>query len=85
MHSGFSRCASRISRCVLPSIGFSLVSTPGGGGYGNPFERDPDLVANDVRLGYYSAEDAAGKFGVAFDPSGGIDRAATAAKRGNAP
>jgi N-methylhydantoinase B len=34
------------------------VRTPGGGGYGAPERRDPALVAEDVRLGRYDAEDA---------------------------
>lgn len=34
------------------------VRTPGGGGYGDPARRDPALVAEDVRLGRYSAEEA---------------------------
>ena len=39
------------------------VKTPGGGGYGDPSKRDRDLVAEDVRLGRYSAEAAARLFG----------------------
>jgi N-methylhydantoinase B len=35
------------------------VRTPGGGGYGPPEKRDPALVAEDVRLGRYSAAEAA--------------------------
>ena len=35
------------------------VRTPGGGGYGPAEARDPALVAEDVRLGRYSAEEAA--------------------------
>lgn len=35
------------------------VRTPGGGGYGPPARRDPALVAEDVRLGRYTAEAAA--------------------------
>jgi N-methylhydantoinase B len=35
------------------------VRTPGGGGYGPPARRDPALVAEDVRLGRYTAEEAA--------------------------
>jgi N-methylhydantoinase B len=35
------------------------VRTPGGGGYGPPAARDPALVAEDVRLGRYTAEAAA--------------------------
>ena len=40
------------------------VRTPGGGGYGNPALRDPKLVAEDVRLGRYTAEQALQVFGV---------------------
>lgn len=39
------------------------VRTPGGGGYGDPAARDPALVAEDLRLGRYSAEDAERLFG----------------------
>ena len=28
--------------------------TPGGGGYGDPFARDPALVRRDVSRGYYT-------------------------------
>ncbi|MFN7224503.1 MAG: hydantoinase B/oxoprolinase family protein [Paracoccaceae bacterium] len=34
------------------------VRTPGGGGFGDPAQRDPALIAEDVRLGRYSAERA---------------------------
>ncbi|AWN46021.1 methylhydantoinase [Methylobacterium terrae] len=34
------------------------VMTPGGGGYGAPGERDPALVARDLRRGYYRADEA---------------------------
>ena len=49
------------------------VSTPGGGGYGNAFERDPELVAKDVNLGYYTAEEIRERFGVALNPDGSTD------------
>jgi N-methylhydantoinase B len=39
------------------------VRTPGGGGYGNPAQRDPALVAEDVRLGRYSVAEAKALFG----------------------
>lgn len=39
------------------------VRTPGGGGYGDPARRDPALVAEDVRLGRYSAAEAKALFG----------------------
>ena len=34
------------------------LETPGGGGYGEAFERDPNLVADDARLGYVTADSA---------------------------
>ena len=39
------------------------VRTPGGGGYGDPARRDPAATAEDVRLGRYTAAEAAAKFG----------------------
>ncbi|MGB0410662.1 MAG: hydantoinase B/oxoprolinase family protein [Pikeienuella sp.] len=39
------------------------VKTPGGGGYGDPAEREQTLIDEDVRLGRYAAEDAARLFG----------------------
>ena len=43
------------------------VGTPGGGGYGAPDARDPKLVAEDVRLGRYSPEEASALFGTAAE------------------
>lgn len=39
------------------------VRTPGGGGYGDPALRDPASVAEDVRLGRYTAAEAEALFG----------------------
>ncbi|MBL4916524.1 hydantoinase B/oxoprolinase family protein [Szabonella alba] len=38
------------------------VRTPGGGGYGDPKDRNPALVAEDIRLGRYRPEQAAALF-----------------------
>jgi N-methylhydantoinase B len=40
------------------------VRTPGGGGYGDPFARDPQAVLQDVRLGRYTVDQARDLFGV---------------------
>lgn len=40
------------------------VGTPGGGGYGSAFERNPGLVLHDVRMGYYTSAQALELFGV---------------------
>jgi len=61
------------------------VKTPGGGGYGDPMRRDPALVAEDVRLGRYSAEQAREMFGVALTaPDLAIDEDATRQLRAGA-
>ena len=41
----------------------------GGGGYGNPFERDPQAVEKDVLDGYVSLEKAREYYGVVIDPA----------------
>jgi len=46
------------------------VSTPGGGGYGDPLKRSPESVARDVARGYYTREEAEQRFGVRFDAEG---------------
>ncbi|MFH1293657.1 MAG: hydantoinase B/oxoprolinase family protein [Pseudomonadota bacterium] len=45
-----------------------IIDVAGGGGYGNPFERDVELVENDVANGYVSVEKAKEDYGVVIDP-----------------
>ena len=40
---------------------------PGGGGYGDPYTRDPALVATDVRNGLVSRAAAADMYGVVLN------------------
>jgi N-methylhydantoinase B len=49
------------------------VNLPGGGGYGNAFERAPDLVLRDVIEGYVTPEEAAKSYGVAVRYIGNPD------------
>jgi N-methylhydantoinase B len=60
------------------------VETPGGGGFGHPYERDPVLVARDVARGYYTPEQATALFSVVLrgEPPA-LDLAATDALRRN--
>jgi N-methylhydantoinase B len=44
------------------------IATPGGGGYGNPLERDPEMVEADVMEGYVSLEKAKEDYQVVIDP-----------------
>ena len=57
------------------------VLTPGGGGYGDAFAREPALVARDVGRGYYTADQARALFGVVLTADGSVDAAATASLR----
>jgi N-methylhydantoinase B len=57
------------------------VSTPGGGGFGAPFERAAELVARDVRRGYFTRRDADTRFGVVLDDAHQVDNTATARRR----
>ena len=43
------------------------IDAPGGGGYGNPLEREPEMVASDVIEGYVSLESARVDYGVAIN------------------
>jgi N-methylhydantoinase B len=54
------------------------IDAAGGGGYGNPFMRDPQMVEDDVKEGYVSPERAREDYGVVIDPSTGkVDQKAT--------
>ena len=53
------------------------VSTPGGGGYENPFLRNPELVKHDVQRGYYTTQQVKENFGVVLNIKGEIDEKAT--------
>jgi len=59
------------SKCTIPlKQGDRLViRTPGGGGYGSPLERPPDLVLKDVVNGLVSLEAAEKHYGVVIDRS----------------
>jgi N-methylhydantoinase B len=62
----------RLAKCLLaltPDASVTL-DLPGGGGYGNPFERDPELVLQDVVYGYISSEAAEREYGVAIRYTG---------------
>ena len=58
------------------------IETAGGGGYGHPFDREPERVQSDVRGGFVSVEAAREEYGVALEDAGRtVDRAETARLR----
>ncbi|MCL2428285.1 MAG: hydantoinase B/oxoprolinase family protein [Alphaproteobacteria bacterium] len=58
-----------------------VIRSAGGGGYGDPLERDPEQVHQDVDEGYVSTRAARELYGVALDGNGRLDLAATEALR----
>jgi N-methylhydantoinase B len=69
--------ADQIMRPV-PAQSEVIIRTGGGGGWGDPFERDPDAVLIDVLEGLVSVEAAKQTYGVVIEPTAmRIDDAAT--------
>ena len=58
---------------------------PGGGGYGSPFERDPQKVLKDVNQGRVSQAVARTDYGVAISADGQVDAEATERLRKKQP
>jgi N-methylhydantoinase B len=54
-------------RQMVPAGTAAVIATAGGGGWGNPFHRDPKLVRRDVLEGYVTIESAARDYGVVID------------------
>ncbi|CAM5200507.1 N-methylhydantoinase B OS=Castellaniella defragrans OX=75697 GN=HNR28_001150 PE=4 SV=1 [Castellaniella defragrans] len=54
---------------------------PGGGGWGDPMQRPPEAVMNDVRNGLVSVESARARYGVAVEAGGRLDQQETARLR----
>jgi len=54
---------------------------PGGGGWGDPLERDPEAVASDVQNEKVSREAARDDYGVVLNRDGGVDAEPTDALR----
>jgi N-methylhydantoinase B len=67
---------------IIPDGERLVLELPGGAGMGDPTERDPSLVARDVRNGLVSAEIARGIYKVAVDADGVLDPTATSRLRG---
>jgi N-methylhydantoinase B len=72
---------------ILP--GERVLSSTGGGGYGDPLSREPDAVCDDVREGWVARDRAREVYGVILTEGPGpegdqflVDPAATRAERG---
>jgi N-methylhydantoinase B len=67
---GPSRPVQKTTGEIFPEGTTIVYHLGGGGGWGNPLERDPEAVAKDVIQGYVSREKAREDYGVILDPSG---------------
>jgi N-methylhydantoinase B len=68
--------ANKLDSLVVEAGDILHFITWGGGGWGDPLERDPALVAKEIRQGLVSPEGALA-YGVVADSEGLIDQAAT--------
>lgn len=66
---------------TVPPNDMLVVEMPGGGGFGNPLERDLETVARDVRYGLVSIDAAKRDYGFVVDEHGVVDEKATAILR----
>src|ERR1700756_3545042 len=81
--SGAERAlTSKVAGLLLKRGDLLSVEFAGGGGWGDPLERDIGRVRDDVARGYVSLEAAREDYGVALDRDLGIDPDATARLRG---
>jgi N-methylhydantoinase B len=65
----------------VPLSSEAIVRTGGGGGWGDPLERDPELVRQDVVEDFISPASAREDYGVVLAADGTVDRAATKQQR----
>ena len=66
----------------LPAGTLVRIDTTGGGGWGDPLEREPSLVALDVRQGKVSAASARDDYGVVVTEGLEVDDGASERLRG---
>jgi N-methylhydantoinase B/oxoprolinase/acetone carboxylase alpha subunit len=74
-------CNGKFSDVYLERGDRVRIVTSGGGGYGDPLERDVALVAEDVRQSFISVADATEQYGVVVDEDGRVNEDATRRRR----
>lgn len=70
---GARRSAVAVNRHLVKAGERIVMRTAGGGGYGDPRERDPHKVADDVRLGYITPQRARDDYRVVVDAAGTLN------------
>jgi N-methylhydantoinase B len=77
INSGDSRVLASKGTYKLSHGDLVTTCLSGGGGYGDPLEREPERVARDVKAGLLSPGLAASAYGVVVSADGSVDAAAT--------
>jgi N-methylhydantoinase B len=70
-----------VARVALDADDVLEVVATGGGGFGDPIEREPERVALDVRSRLVSRTEAVRVYGVVLATDGSVDEVATAGRR----
>jgi N-methylhydantoinase B len=70
-----------VAKVALEADDILEVITTGGGGFGDPIEREPERVAGDVRAQLVTTGEAARAYGVVITDDGRVDGPATARRR----
>jgi len=78
--AGRSRSIPKIEVLRLAPGETVRIVSPGGGGYGDPLQRQPEAVLRDVEDGFVTVEEARRSYGVVI-AAGAVDADATAAER----
>jgi len=76
-----SAVPGKVSGFVLQTDDVVREESAGGGGFGDPLERDTDLVQEDARLGYINPRQADVRYGVILQTDGSVDVEATKRRR----
>jgi N-methylhydantoinase B/oxoprolinase/acetone carboxylase alpha subunit len=74
-------CNGKFSDVYLERGDAIRIVTSGGGGYGDPLERDAERIQEDVRQGFMSRAQAEDDYSVVLAGDGSLDEAATAELR----
>lgn len=76
-----SAIPGKVGGFILQAGDIVRIESAGGGGWGEPLDRHPALVAQDVKFGYLSAAEAQAGYGVVLGADGTPDNEATRAMR----
>lgn len=80
---GNERSIGKISVLEMVRGDVIRITSPTGGGFGNPLDRDLDAIVTEINNGMLSRERAENVYGVVFDSSGRVDYSASETRRSN--